>query len=132
MRAKILVALAPLLLASTGCIAAAAGIGAGAIVTHEFLSDTPHVAHVQLDVDEVWPATIDTLHSLGATEVEVQNYPRLIEARVYGGKAYVQVEAFDIDHTVVRLQFRKSRIIDNRTGEQLLQELLARYYAEGR
>ena len=119
--------LAPLLLVSSGCIAAA-GLGAGALVTHELMANTPHVAHVQLDVDTVWPMTIEALHDMGGTEVEVQNYPRQAEARVYGGKVYLQVEAFDLDHTLVRLQFRKHRIIDNLTAEELLQGLLRRYH----
>lgn len=118
--------LAPLALASTSCIAAV-GVGAGAVVTHEFLSDTPHVAHVQQDVDEVWPTTVETLRELGATEVEVTDYPRLVEANVQGGRIYVTVEAYDLNHTVVRLQFRKHRMIDNRTAEQLLQKLIEHY-----
>ncbi len=126
MRVPVLVA--TLVLACSSCIAAA-GIGAGALVTHEFLADTPHVAHVQMDVDDVWPVTVDTLRGLGATEVEVQTYPRLVEANVQGGKVYVTVEAYDLDHTIVRLQFRKHRLVDHRTAEQILQTLIEHYYA---
>jgi hypothetical protein len=111
---------------AAGCIAAA-WAGAGALVATEYLSDTPHVAHLQVDVDQVWPATVQNLNDMGATEVEVQNYPRVIQAKLYDGEVYVKVEAFDIDHTVIRLQFRRNRLIDNTTAESVLEELLKRY-----
>jgi len=111
---------------ATGCIAAA-GAGAGALVATEYLSDTPHVAHLQVDVDKVWPATVQNLNDMGATDVEVQNYPRVIQAKLYDGEVYIKVEAFDLDHTVIRLQFRKNRLIDNTTAESVLGELLKRY-----
>ena len=120
-------ALLPLGLLGSSCIAAA-GIGAGAIVAHEVLSDTPHTAHVQTDVELVWPATLEALRELGATDLEVQNFPRVVEAKIYGGTAYVKVEAYDLDYTIVRLQFRKHRILDNTTAEALLQSLLDHYH----
>lgn len=126
MRPTTLAIVLALTAASSGCIAAA-GAGAGVLVTHEFMNDTPHVAHVQFDVDQVWPTTIDTIRELGATEVQVQNYPRLLEADVYGGRVYLQVEAFDLDHTVVRVSFRKHRLLDHRTAEEILQRLMTRY-----
>ena len=73
-----------------GCIAAA-GVGAGALVATEYLSDTPHVAHLQLDVDQVWSETVDALHDMGATKLEVQNYPRIAQGLVYEGEVYVKV-----------------------------------------
>jgi hypothetical protein len=112
--------------AFSSCIAAA-GLGAGALVTHEFLADTPHVAHVRLDVDEVWPSTVEALRAMGATDLEVQNYPRIVTANVYDGELVLSVEAFDLDHTVVKLQFRKNGLIDNPHGERVLEEILKRY-----
>ena len=110
----------------SGCIAAA-GLGAGALLTHEVLADTPHVAHVRLDVDDVWPATVAALRDMGATDVTVQNYPRLVTATIYDGEVVLKVEAYDIDHTIVRLQYRRNGLIDNRHGERVLEEVLKRY-----
>ena len=110
----------------SSCIAVA-GVGAGALVATEYLSDTPHVAHIPMDVEEIWPATVDNLTEMGATNIQIQNYPRIIQANVYDGEIYLKVEAYDLDHTVVRMQFRKNRLIDNHTAESILAELLNRY-----
>ena len=114
----------------SSCIALA-GAGAAAAVTHELLANTPHVAHVRLDVDEVWPATVEALRDMGATDLDVQNYPRLVTANVYDGELVLKVEAYDLDHTVVRLQFRKNGLIDNPHGQRILEEVLKRYDYEG-
>ena len=113
----------------SSCIAAA-GVGAGALVAHELLANTPHVAHVQLDVDEVWPATVEALRDMGATELEVQNYPRVVTANVYEGELVLRVEAYDLDHTIVKLQFRRNGLIDNPHGQRVLEEILKRYNFE--
>jgi hypothetical protein len=112
--------------ALSGCIAAAGG-AAGALVTHELLTNSPHIAHVRLDVDEVWPATVEALRDMGATDLEVQNYPRVVKASVYDGELVLKVEAFDLDHTVVKLQFRKNGLVDSPNGERVLEEVIKRY-----
>ena len=103
------------------------GASAGALVAAEILADTPHIAHVKIDVDNIWPATVDNLTELGATELKLQNYPRVIEANVYDVEVFIRIEAYDIDHTVIRLLFRKNGFIDNTTAEHLLSELINRY-----
>ena len=114
----------------SSCIAVA-GVGAGALVANDYLSDTPHVAHIPVDVEVIWPATVEHLSQMGATEMEIQNYPRLIKAKVYEGTISIKVEAYDLDHTVIRLQFRKTGLIDNTAGESILSELIHRYDLSG-
>ena len=103
------------------------GASAGALVAAEVLADTPHIAHLRIDVEKIWPATVENLTEMGATNIQIQNYPRIIEARIYDGDVYIKVEAYDIDHTVIRLQFRKNRFIDNATAEHVLSELITRF-----
>ncbi len=114
----------------SSCIAVA-GVGAGALVATEILSDTPHVAHIPVDVDRIWPDTVENLTQMGATEMQIQNYPRVIQAKVYEGEIYVKVEAYDIDHSILRLQFRKNGFINNSTAESIMAELLNRYDFNG-
>ena len=103
------------------------GAGAGALVASEVLADTPHTAHLRVDVEKVWPATVENLTEMGATDLKVQNYPRIIEAHIYDGDVYIKIEAYDIDHTVIKLQFRKNRFIDNTQAESILSELVSRF-----
>lgn len=123
----LLLAIPFLALTSLSSCIAVAGVGAGALVANDYLSDTPHVAHIPIDVEQLWPATVENLTAMGGTELKIQNYPRLVEGKLYGGQVFVKVEAYDIDHSVLRMQFRKSGLIDNSTAESILSELINRY-----
>ncbi|MFT7665540.1 MAG: hypothetical protein ACI87A_003779 [Planctomycetota bacterium] len=103
------------------------GASAGALVAAEVLADTPHIAHMRTDVEIIWPATVENLTEMGATDISIQNYPRIIEAKIYEGEVYIKVEAYDIDHTVIKLQFRKNRFIDNSAAQHVLSELITRF-----
>jgi hypothetical protein len=110
-----------------GCFVAAAA-GAGYVVSTQVLPNNVHVAQVSLDVEKVWPSVKETVGFFQSpgTELEIKEMPRTIEARVDGAKVQVEVEAYDIDQTVIRVVAEKYLAKDNATAAEVLQSILDR------
>jgi len=118
---SLLLALVPL---TGSCAALAVGAGAGFIVSQEVLSNNVHVAHVTYDVEDVWPVTIETLQNLGVEELMVQDFPRELRGTLDKGELTVQVEAYDLDRTVLRVRYKKNNFSDAKTAERMMQAIL--------
>ena len=112
---------------AAGCFVAAAA-GAGYVVSTQVLPNNVHVAQVSLDVERVWPSVKETVGFFQSpgTELEIQEMPRSIQARVDGAKVQVEVEAYDIDRTVIRVVAEKYLAKDNATAAEVLQSILDR------
>jgi hypothetical protein len=129
MNARLTLALSLALLAplTAGCFVAAAA-GAGYVVSTQVLPNNVHVAQVALDVEKVWPSVKETVGFFQSpgTELEIQEMPRSIQARVDGAKVQVEVEAYDIDQTMIRVVAEKYLAKDNATAAEVLQSILDR------
>ena len=122
--------LATTLVAAPGCALAVLGAGAGAgyVITRELGDEGGLEAEVREDVDKVWLATIeslDILHDLN-TEVVLQDFPREARAVVDGREVWVQVEAYDLDRTLVVVHARGPLGPDDKAERRLLDDLIAR------
>ncbi|MAB80630.1 MAG: hypothetical protein CMJ89_14865 [Planctomycetes bacterium] len=125
----LLVPLLGLLVAtSSGCIALVAGASVGFLVSQQVLPNDVHTAQVRLDVDKVWTSVNETLSFFSdpGTELEVQDYPRVIHAAVGNSKVTVEVEAQDMQLTVIRVYAERYFTNDNETAETVMSKILAR------
>lgn len=118
-----LLALAPLF---TGCLVAAAG--AGFIVSQQVLPNDVHMAQVARDIEEVWPSVKETLsyYQEPGSQPMVQEFPRSIDARVDGAEVRIEVEAIDIDRSVIRVSAEKYLGNDKATATKVLNGILDR------
>ncbi|HED66305.1 MAG TPA: hypothetical protein ENJ09_12220 [Planctomycetes bacterium] len=119
-----LLALLPL---TTGCVLLA-GAGVGYVVSREVRPGAVQEAEVADDVDRVWPSSKETaeiLHDSG-TQVRVQDSPRRIQLEVDGAKVVIEVEAVDLDRTLVRVSAQKYLGADSKTAEEVMGNVLRR------
>ena len=113
-----------LALGSSGC-ALVAGAGVGYVVSQQ-VHGNKHVAQVKDDVDRVWAVTKDTLEILvdPGNEVMITDFPRVATVKIDGADVTVEVEAYDIDRTIVRVEAKKYLTSDGMTAENVMQEIL--------
>ena len=112
--------------ASAGCIAVAAGATAGYLISREVTADKAQSATVALDVDRVWSAAQDTLRAKSEKGVSVQSYPRIVRGVVDGADVSIEVQAYDLDRTVILVEARKTLGPAPETAERVLNALLDR------
>jgi hypothetical protein len=114
----------------TGCapLVVGAGVGAGYIVSQQVLPGNVHVTQVSVDVEKVWPSVKETMtfYQDPGTELTIQENPRSISAKVDGAKTTVEVEAYDVDATTIRVQAEKYLSKDNATAGEVMQAILDR------
>lgn len=110
---------------TTGCIVAAAA-GAGYVVSQQVLPNNVHVAQVAYDVEHVWPSVKETMgfYQEPGSDLSVQDFPRSIKTVVDGAKVTVEVEAIDLDRTMIRVSAEKYLTKDNATAQQVMSGLL--------
>ena len=125
---RLLFALLPLPLLS-GCFLVAAGAaGTAGYVVSQQVSNHVHTAQVAFDVDHVWPSVKETMGFLQepGSEATVQDFPRVVNGRVDGAKVRVEIEALDLDQTMIRVSAEKFLGKDNATAEDVMNQLLTR------
>lgn len=112
----------------SGCIAVAAGAGVGYLVSKEVLPNDVHSAQVRVDVEEVWSISKETLGFMvdPKSTVESQTNPRVARAKVDGADVRVEVEAYDIDRTIIKVQAERALAHDSQTAESVLSRILDR------
>ena len=113
---------------ASGCVGLFAGAGAGYLVSQQVLPNDVHVSQVAIDVDQVWPSVQETLsfYQDPGTELLVQEFPRVITAKVDGAKVIVEVEAHDIEQTTVRVHAEKYLAKDNATAAEVMDGIVER------
>jgi hypothetical protein len=116
-----------LVLALGGCVVAV-GAGAGYVVSHEVLPNDVHAAQVERDVDLVWPCVRETLEILKEPKSQVlsQEDPRLATANVDGAFVTVEVIAYDLDRTEIRVQAQKTIGNESAAAAAVLNRILER------
>jgi hypothetical protein len=112
----------------SGCIAVAAGAGVGYLVSKEVLPNDVHSAQVRVDVEEVWSISKETLGFMvdPKSTVESQTNPRVARAKVDGADVRLEVEAYDIDRTIIKVQAERALAHDSATAESVLNRILDR------
>jgi len=111
----------------SGCILVA-GAGVGYVVSQKVLPNDVHVAQVAIDVEKVWPSARETVGFQidPGTELVVQEFPRQIEAKVDGARVKIEVEAHDLDRTLIRVQAEKFFANDDATAARVMKAILDR------
>lgn len=119
-----ILALAPL---ATSCFVAAAA-GAGFIVSQQVLPGKVQETKVHVDVDRAWPSVKETMsfHASPGTQLEVTESPRTIRADVRGAKVQVEVEAYDLDVTTLRVSAEKYFTRDLDTAQEVMNSITSR------
>ena len=59
------------------------------------------------------------------TDLELQDFPRVATAKVSGATVTVEVEAYDIDRTIVRVQAKHHLKSDGEVAHQVLNRILS-------
>lgn len=112
-----------------GCFVAAAA-GAGYVVSQQVLPNKVHVAEVALDVEQVWPSVKETVgfYQEPGSQASVQDFPRVIRAKVDGANVLVEVDALDLDRTTIRVSAEKYMNLakDDATASQVMKGILDR------
>ncbi len=125
---------APLLLAAclgllaplSGCLAAAVGAGAGVLVAREMSGTDVYSSLVRLDVEEVWFVAKDVFGILSSVPLEVEDFPRTLFGKVDGAQVTIEVLAYDLGRTTIKVRAKKLGFSDGSTAERVLNTLLAR------
>lgn len=128
-KALALLASSLLVFAASGCVAVAAGAGAGYLVHREVSDGDVHTAQVQADVDDVWATVRETLEIDADLdhEVELAEFPRTARTRIDGANVSVAVEAYDLDRTVVKVRAARYDLAsDSALAERTLNRILHR------
>lgn len=128
MRRSILPLFAALALvpSTAGCVAAAVGVGAGYLISREVLPNDLHTAQVQADVDHTWQVAQETMEMLSMEPVEVQDFPRRLTGEVDGADVVVEVLAYDLDRTVIRVSAEKYTVSKSETANRVLTKIIDR------
>lgn len=99
-----LLLLAPLL---SGCVAAAAGVGAGVFISQDVTDPSVYIVRVPHDVKTTWASAKTTLSNSSPKPIETRDDVRTAVAEVDLAKVTVVVEAFDLEESSIRVSARK-------------------------
>lgn len=89
-----------------GC-ALVVGAGAAYIVTEEYLPDGFYETHVALDVDELWEAAQTGMGHLIIGSLVTEENPRRLTGEFRGQDVIVEVQAVDLDKSLLRVQAKQ-------------------------
>ncbi|MAF65841.1 MAG: hypothetical protein CMJ84_09310 [Planctomycetes bacterium] len=110
-------------LALPGCLAAAAGVGAGIIFSQEMDANT-YTYFLEKDADVVW-ATAKASLSHQATEIiEPDEDLRTVTARIDNADVVVSVELHDLDRCALRVSARKFGVANGELAEMVIDEIV--------
>jgi hypothetical protein len=108
------------------CVAVAAGAAAGYVVSTEVLPGDVHTVTVADDVDLVWTSAKATLGSMSTTTLDVSEMPRVAKGTVDGAYVTLEVQAYDIDRTVVNVRAERYLTSRGAVAQRVIDRVLAR------
>jgi len=111
-----------LALASSSCIVLA-GAGAGYLISQE-VSGATHQAQVQLDVNTVWDQAQETVARHAEDGIKTTDFPRRIEAEVDGASVEVEVQAYDLNRTLIKVTASRYLSKDSEIASWLLNQVV--------
>jgi hypothetical protein len=109
-----------------GCLAAAVGAGAGVLVAREMAGTDVYTSMVRLDVEEVWFVAKDVFGILSSVPLEVEDFPRTLFGKVDSAQVTVEVLAYDLGRTTIKVRAKKLGFSDGSTAERVLNTIQAR------
>lgn len=121
----------PVLIASlliplaASCVAVAAGAAAGYVISSEVMPGEVHTVTVADDVDVVWSSAKSALTSISTEPLDVTEMPRIAKGVVDGCDVTLEVQAFDIDRTVINVQAEKYKTTRGATAQRVIDRVLA-------
>jgi hypothetical protein len=118
--------LLPTLLLSS-CIAVAAGATAGFLI-HREVREGVHSATVTLDAERTFRGAEECLRSMSSDKVLVQTSPRIVRGEVDGADVSIEVQAYDLDRTVILVEAQKDFGRADPVAERVLNALLDRLH----
>lgn len=114
-----------------GCAAAVVGVGLGAVVVSQELTDSNvYVTQLAMNSKEVWPTAKIFLAEQSLELIETDEQTRIAKAPIDGANVTVAVEAYDVDKTLMRVSAKRygvndgdmARIITERITRRLDQQ----------
>jgi hypothetical protein len=121
-----LLGLPPLFGSCAVAAGAAAGAAAGYVISNEVLPSGVHTATVAADVDTVWATAKRELGSLSTKPLVVTESPRVAKGVVDGASVTVEVQAYDLDQTIVNVTAERYMTSRNAVAERVLDRMLDR------
>ncbi len=108
-----------------------AGAGIGYVVSQQVLPNSVHESQVADDYEVVWESVQETTEILTDLGVDptVTQYPRRIQTEVNSSTVTIDVEAVDLDLTLIRVSAEKVLGADAATAEQVMSKILERLEA---
>lgn len=97
-----------------GCAAAAVvGVGLGAVVVSQELTDSNvYVTHLSMNVNDVWPTSKVFMADQSLELIDADDQARIVKARIDGANVTVAVEAYDLDKTLMRVSAKRYGVND--------------------
>ncbi len=123
---KLFQSVALALLCTTGlssCILLVGG-AAGYAVTQEMLPGEVQTSLEIVDVQTAWESAQETMRDRAEDGIETTDYPRRIECEVAGAEVEVEVEAYDLNRTLIRVRARRFLSEDDDTARMVLNYIL--------
>jgi len=105
------------------CLAVAAGVGAGVILSQEMDNNT-YVAHVQQDADLVWATAKASLSHQTTELIQTDEDLRVAEGLVDNARVRVSVEVYDLDRSVLRVSAKKYGVNNGEIAEMVMQSII--------
>jgi hypothetical protein len=109
-----------------GCVAAAAGAVGGVVLSNEFADNATYVTHLNTDVKKVWPLAKTVLSDSTLEVIEVDEQVRLAKAKIDNSTVTVQVDAYDVDKSILQVKARKFGTFPDGETARLISEKITR------
>ena len=101
-----------------------AGGAAGYVVSQEVLPGNVHTSIVLVDIETAWASAQETMHDKAEDGIETTDYPRRIECEVAGADVEVQVEAYDLNRSLIRVKASRFLSADNDVATMVLNKIV--------
>ena len=127
-RASLAVVLAALLgFTAPACVLAAGAVG-GYLIYQETLPSKTQIAHVTFDVLDVWAVSQTVIGEMDSEDMvtRVEPLPRTIEAKVEKSEVTIEVAAYDVDRTSIRVSATRSGITNSDLRDRIMNKIIAR------
>lgn len=120
----------PLALALFGLVLAACGCASAALQDGSYSTKTSsvdvHTAQVRVDVEEVWYVAQDVFGVMSSEPLRITEFPRTLHGKVDSGRVTIQVLAFDLNRTTIKVGAKRLGFSDSRIATRVLETLLAK------
>jgi hypothetical protein len=109
----------------SSCVAAAVGVGAGAVIGTEVLDNDTYVARIDMSSARLWPTAKTTLSHMSMKPIDVNDALKTAVAEIDQAKVTVVVETYDIEQSVLRVNARKYGIANGDISKMVLDNILS-------